>query len=228
MREVIDSCGAGQGELPDVPALNIPCERCGMQLQLENNSIPEVCDYCGYRMRPASSSMWNNFLFVLRNRYFIWRGRATRKEFWSYSLFSFIFIITAYLLENYISYIGVGLIFLYFALPHLFLIVRRLHDIGLSGLWVKIYWILFAVLMIEMAATYLYIEAGHAYGKVDGLAIVYSHHDSILFALLYLGALFNFALEIIRLFFLVVSCINSNRGTNKFGPSRKYPLDFHV
>lgn len=228
MIEEREHSAAGQGSLPEVPALNIPCEKCGMQLELEDSSLPEICPHCGYRVRPATGSMWNNFLFVLKYRYFTWRGRATRKEFWSYYFFSIIFIALAFLLQSIITYIGVTLISLYFSLPHIFLIVRRLHDIGFSGIWVKAYWILFAILIIEMAATYLYVEMGHPYGDIDGSDIITSHFDSNIIALILFGTLLNFVLEIIKLFFLVISFINSNKGTNQFGPSRKYPLDFPV
>ena len=226
MMEETESSAAGQGSLSGVPVLNLPCEKCGMQLELEEKFLPEICPHCGYRVRPATGSMWNNFVFVLRNRYFSWRGRATRKEFWSYTLFSISFVVLAFLLESIITYIGVGLVFLYFFFPHLFLIVRRLHDIGFSGALVKIYWILAFILVIEMAATYLYIETGNAYAHFDKADLVFSHPDSAFIILLQLAALLNFALEIIRLFFLVASFINSNRGTNQYGPSRKYPLGF--
>jgi len=83
----------------------------------------------------------NWYIKVLKN-YAVFSGRAGRKEFWMFFLFSFIFGLVAFL-------IGLGIELLTFAVfhrgtlsilygvavfvPGLAVAVRRLHDVGKSG-----------------------------------------------------------------------------------------------
>jgi uncharacterized membrane protein YhaH (DUF805 family) len=77
------------------------------------------------------------------NHYVDFNGRDTRKEFWMYELFNYIFGTFFYIL----SLFSHGLIILYFlwvlaaALPTIAIMVRRLHDIGKSGWWILIVFI---------------------------------------------------------------------------------------
>jgi len=68
-------------------------------------------------------------------------GRASRSEYWYFTLFNFIFIIAAIILDNIIGTaidgVGYGLIYAIYALatfiPGLSAGIRRLHDAGKSG-----------------------------------------------------------------------------------------------
>ncbi len=80
------------------------------------------------------------FIDVLKNHYFDFKGRATRKQFWMYVLFMFIIgIVLGILAKALGDTIGsvlslvVGLAFL---LPNLGIAVRRLHDTDRSGWWI--------------------------------------------------------------------------------------------
>ena len=94
-------------------------------------------------------------------KYAVFEGRASRREFWWYQLFYFLFIfvvgiIPAILIPNIIamypdsettmmnlSIVWGIVVFLYILaafLPALAVSIRRLHDTGRSGLWVLLYW----------------------------------------------------------------------------------------
>lgn len=120
----------------------------------------------------AVGSFWRN--------YFGFSGRATRAEYWWVVLFvaitaALLTFLDLILFEDLLFEVGVGpfvivyMISLFF--PYLALLVRRFHDVGMSG-W-----------LVLLA----YIP--------------------------YVGGLFAF----------VVSLIDSQSGTNRFGPSLKYP-----
>ena len=74
----------------------------------------------------------------LTTKYFQFAGRASRKEYW---IFSITFFLTLYFLSFFQFY------YLYFftlfivIIPDLSLDIRRLHDINLSGWWLVIVYI---------------------------------------------------------------------------------------
>ena len=90
----------------------------------------------------------NWYLKVLKH-YVDFSGRARRKEFWMYSLFSMIFAIVAMILDKLLGTtfdfdlygqsldFGFGWLYLIYGLavsiPGLAVSIRRLHDIGKSG-----------------------------------------------------------------------------------------------
>lgn len=84
----------------------------------------------------------NWYLKVLKN-YVGFSGRARRKEYWMYFLFSILFAILAAVLDNIVGTnvqplpygVFYGLYALGTFLPGLAVLVRRLHDVGKSGFW---------------------------------------------------------------------------------------------
>ena len=88
------------------------------------------------------------YYFNAFKNYANFRGRATRKEYWYFILFQYSLLFVLYLLDGireYYSldfrygYLTTGLIMGYViaaALPTISLQVRRLHDVGKSGIWV--------------------------------------------------------------------------------------------
>lgn len=255
---------AEQGSTPPVPVFEVACEKCGRQIELTERKIQEVCPHCGYHLRPRNNSMLSHFFFVLRHRMFTWRGRCTRKEFWSFELFSHIlfFLLILLLVQIFTSqvpecscpvgylgaYIFAGLFALlvyipFIGIPQIFLIARRLHDIGLSGHTVIIHTVLMVLMycFILIACVFQSNIASEMYAVDEVAAQSYSYSDietgnevndslakqemnPIVYSLLLLASLMNFALYGLRLFFFVISFIDSNRGANQYGPSRKYPL----
>ncbi|MGG0459843.1 DUF805 domain-containing protein [Priestia aryabhattai] len=79
------------------------------------------------------------YIKALKN-YATFRGRATRTEYWMFTLFAYIFTLVLYTLvfiDSFALLVSI-LILLYGAamiLPSLAVTVRRLHDTGRSGWW---------------------------------------------------------------------------------------------
>ncbi|WP_137991322.1 DUF805 domain-containing protein [Streptomyces vilmorinianum] len=80
----------------------------------------------------------NWYLDVLK-KYAVFNGRARRKEFWMFTLFSVIVSIVLSIID---SALGIQLLSLIYTLavliPTLAVSVRRLHDTGRSGWWILI------------------------------------------------------------------------------------------
>ena len=80
------------------------------------------------------------YLKVIKDNYANFNGRARRKEYWMFflfnMLFSFVVAIVDYILGTF------PLIYLVYSLamviPGIAVSIRRLHDIGKSGLWLLI------------------------------------------------------------------------------------------
>ncbi|WP_419875402.1 DUF805 domain-containing protein [Candidatus Pristimantibacillus sp. PTI5] len=79
------------------------------------------------------------YLKALKN-YVGFTGRARRMEYWNFILFNIIISIALAIVETLVGLTGVltGLYSLAMLLPSLAVGVRRLHDIGKSGLWLLI------------------------------------------------------------------------------------------
>lgn len=252
----------GQGDiLPPVPGSMINCEKCNCPLDLEDGKMPHVCPHCGYYLRPETNSVWSHFLFVLRHRYLTWRGRATRKEFWSFELIAHSVFILLYVVSIHfahglynkgcmtmlipllcISIVSFSIYIFFIGIPQFFLIARRLHDIGISAVPVLIHLVLFCGLILTMAATIAMLPCDlrsdvdletqrvpemvdvHSDENLAVLDIPDEESQTEVFALVFLATVMNMGLECLNLFFLIISFINSSPGTNRFGPSRKYPI----
>ena len=67
-------------------------------------------------------------------------GRARRKEYWFYMLFYNISLVPIVMVEGVLGLGGIviGLYTLLMLMTQLSLIIRRLHDIGRSGIWILI------------------------------------------------------------------------------------------
>ncbi len=79
------------------------------------------------------------------NQYADFSGRARRKEYWMFSLFYFLFIISALVVDGILmSLIGSSVPFitvlfmLAMIVPSLSVMIRRLHDTDRSGWWMFI------------------------------------------------------------------------------------------
>ena len=130
--------------------------------------------YKGYSFLSAYIKMWKNFADF--------NGRATRQEFWGASVLDcavqmlgcFIFIPIMFIDRDIYmaaTYVACSIYFFASLLPVLAVSVRRLHDVGQSGLVILISFIPFVG----------------------------------------------------ELVLLIFYCLDSQRGTNKYGESEKYP-----
>lgn len=100
----------------------------------------------------------NWYLKVLK-QYADFSGRARRTEYWMFTLFNFIFLIVAAILDNIIGLTAEGtpygaFYFIYaiaVLLPNFAVGVRRLHDVGKSG------WMLLIALIPIVGSIWLLI-----------------------------------------------------------------------
>ena len=72
------------------------------------------------------------------SQYAVFRGRASRSQFWWFMLFC---VLAVTLAEAIVGEGFSGLVTLALVLPTLALTARRLHDIGRSGWWQLIVWV---------------------------------------------------------------------------------------
>lgn len=177
------------------------CPRCGRMLY--GAAVPSKCPHCAMLLHPGSNSLWMNIIYVLR-RFISWKGRATRREFWSFFLFTFIVGLAMGIVEGalhdgetatdgafaFLEFIeeivlaGVGLI-------SMMLAIRRFHDRGSSG-WIAV--------AMQCSG---YMMAASEQPAVTGY-----------WALLWI---------VLTIYVLVVALLPSKRGPNKYGPSVLYP-----
>lgn len=95
-----------------------------------------------------SDGLWTYFLRALSRNYFQFDGRARRAEYWGFTFFMIIVLITALIIDGVISltvfetdeygntvFIPVLtiLFYLYCVIPGIAITVRRLHDLDMSG-----------------------------------------------------------------------------------------------
>lgn len=64
------------------------CPHCGHELGTE--AVPSVCPECHQTIKVSEMGLWACFIYAIRNS-FNYKGRATRKEFWGFYLFYYIF-----------------------------------------------------------------------------------------------------------------------------------------
>lgn len=81
------------------------------------------------------------YIDVLKNNYFNFEGRATRKQYWLFFLFNFIIVMILGIFAGMDNFIGTlfGILYALYSLavilPNLSIGARRLHDRNLSGWW---------------------------------------------------------------------------------------------
>jgi uncharacterized membrane protein YhaH (DUF805 family) len=100
----------------------------------------------------------NWYLAVLKN-YAGFSGRARRKEYWMFTLFNFIFLIVAVIIDNVVhttvGELPYGLFYSLYTIavliPGLAVAVRRLHDVGKSG------WMILIALIPIIGAIWLLV-----------------------------------------------------------------------
>lgn len=243
----------------------VPCELCASLVSLEQGNLPLTCPHCGKRLRPATNSMWSHFIFVLLHRPFTRKGRATRKEYWSYVFFSSIpyivitliigFVILPHTLSSIrLFLVSFSILTLLYMLPLVSLTARRLHDFGISGFISHLY---YAISFLELgifsfaALNFLetYNNSYESFVWITEYAWPVSAEYSLDFDSEYtllcneeyvqetlmasedeidslseapLMLLLSGVSSCLGFFLLIAAFINSEKGSNKYGISRKY------
>ena len=145
-------------------------------------------------------------------KYFDFKGRARRSEFWWFALFVVI-------VSSVLSYLaGLAVV-----IPELSALTRRLHDTNRSGWWVALlglcivgYYAAFAVLLgpnVEMLA-----------GATDAMSMASTIVDAVQSSPTTATVMLCCSLGVILLTIIniIFAIIDSKWGENKYGPSPKY------
>lgn len=157
----------------------------------------------------------NSYLNAMR-RYFDFRGRSSRSEFWFFVLFLTIQLIIALIIDSFVlGYDGPGPLYFIVAVVHLIpgiaVSVRRLHDIDRTGLWVLLFWLapmLVSVIgLILMGGSIFMMMSGDETAAIAGLATMGAG--------LMLIAILDLIILIVALVFYVTP---GTPGPNRYGP----------
>lgn len=227
------------------PETDLLCPRCMGKLNVEGDRLPELCPICGFILRAKRQKAANHNFELAFRKARVLRGRATRREFWGFSIImgglavllaaamdyvcngAAVSLLREYAnipalpgMAQYIlaAMLGAAILIWVVALPLplLTLTIRRLHDVGRSMLWPT------AVILCGLAAA-----AAMNINDII-LRVLGSVPDHLIhlnkwggYAAMGLGVLAIILMLVILMFCLM----DSQRGTNKYGPSTKYPLE---
>ena len=146
------------------------------------------------------------------SKYFTISGRARRSEYWYFYLFTILLGIAASVIDAIIGIGGEdlglvgGLVTLATFIPTITAQVRRLHDTGRSGWWIGIAFIVAIVFIVAIWGSFGLSSADDIFeGTGAALILVF-----ILLAIVY------------SITMLVFMCLDSQEGSNKYGPNPKH------
>ena len=177
---------------------------------------PEV----GPQGRPILS--FGEAVKICFKKYFDFTGRARRSEYWWFVLFiclvrmvcSFIDGILIFAVDmKFMDAASCVLLFI----PSMAVVFRRLHDIGRSGWWSGVSYILVAISILSVL-----FMAGFDFGVLmdnESMFRTLSGTQRMIALLPFIGGL------VLCFVILVFSLFDSEPGENKYGPSPKYPGD---
>ena len=155
---------------------------------------------------------------ICLRKYLDFKGRARRSEYWWFALFTLIVSVVSSFIDTILS-MFVGFEFvdhltgLLLFLPGLTVSFRRLHDIGRSGWWMGVAYILLAAAGIALAVT----SSLGISDFFDEMRLI----DAFLLLkpVVYIPLLASLVVSIIC---FVFAFLDSQKHTNKYGPSPKY------
>jgi uncharacterized membrane protein YhaH (DUF805 family) len=152
-------------------------------------------------------------------KYANFSGRAPRSEYWWWALFIVLVTFGVELVAGFLTaasgnkLVGgllVLLMDLFFLLPNLAVVVRRLHDLNRSGWWYGALIILGLFLGALAVPVFIRVGMNHQQGLDDMTGI-----NSGIFLLIGVLGLIE---AIFGLVLLVWFCLRGTRGPNRFGP----------
>ncbi len=108
----------------------------------------------------------NWYLAVLK-KYFVFSGRARRKEYWMFALINFLIMIGLTIIDGVLGTMVLGMIYsLAVLIPGIAVTFRRLHDIGKSGWWLLLLLVPFVGVIVILVFMFLAGEEGdNQYGS---------------------------------------------------------------
>ncbi len=221
------------------------CDLCGKDLELIGVTIPQTCSNCHKPLCPIDDTLIGNLRFAY-SRLFACKGRATRKEYWSFTLIHILlFLVLCTLAICLLGEIILPfLIIVSLILQILFIpiTIRRFHDVNLSGKWVIARFLVdvFIIVVSVILGVYLYVDVFQSKELIfDIVSPEYTLHECESELILEDGAFLdvishNFYLHcvllstlcvvsyVLTLFIFIVTFLDSSNGSNKYGFSRKY------
>lgn len=209
---------------PPVPQKRLgACPHC--HTMLAGESVPAHCPCCSKPLHPGTNGLFGNAVYVF-TQMFNFRGRATRREYWSYLSFLLLALITLQIITCLIMGIGPSLDFEESA--RLYKIITK-PDIAMGLVLLGLFITIVPILMVfaAFAATVRRLhDAGHS-GYVLFLCLIAcvltamfgsrSSADSII------AIFMMFAMYIIQLYIMVYLLMPSKPGSNKYGPCQLFP-----
>lgn len=119
------------------------CPNCGKEIADDS----KFCEYCGTKVesipaggkKPSTQGImsFGEAISTCFNKYITFKGRASRPEFWWFTLFSFLVSLVAEFIDGAMgTFILTMAVYLFMLLPGLSVSVRRCHDSGHSGWWI--------------------------------------------------------------------------------------------
>ena len=161
-------------------------------------------------------------------KYFDFKGRARRSEFWWFALFGLLVstVLSFFgLMVPAIAYVS-SIFTLVMIIPLLAALYRRLHDAGHSGLWVLLMGLLiggyFGSFIAMVGSNFT--ELASTTNVEDAMAMTQELVNSVQSspALATVWVVCAFATLLLGIVLIVFACIDSKWGENKHGPSPKY------
>ena len=184
-------------------------------------------------LQPEEKSLWRYFVEAFTKNYVNFSGRASRREYWGSLLFFMLIQLVLFLvcfgfaftstiqslkpgetnglliLFQFLMYFTPLLLFaLVSTLPCLGLLVRRLHDRGMSGKWVFAQYLL-SVLVSTWSAVATSIQQGFERGS------------TMYFVLLIVSQLPNLLYLGLVVYLFVQTLMDGEPGVNKYGENPK-------
>lgn len=227
------------------------CPSCTAELKTEDGVLPPQCAQCGRVLRPAKGGFWGDLLLPLL-QYAKFSGRATRAEYWIFTLLVSLVLYGGIIAGLIVALVGLmqpghnenlligggvailagGGLLLLALMPLVSVQVRRLHDAGFSGWWVGAYYLCELAYLVGLYGfcwdvwqmMNKTVEQGLMNGDASWLRTLQMTMQTNASPEMTAVSMLNFVGQMLWLFIFIVSFFDSQRGPNKYGPSRKYPL----
>jgi len=216
----------------------ITCSECGQQV----SDKASKCPYCGCPIKPSfveklNSSVSNSNFFskyvkavgLFFSNYFKFSGRSRRAEFWFPFPFTYLFLvgIIFFLISSgeesglLLVLVGIQTTFL---IPQLAVSIRRLHDGGHSGAWLWSFLLLYlGWFFVDFKRASLDHVLWYYPSDINKYRALEQEVSSKIDSLGTIELILLIATILLFILLIVFFCQDSERATNKYGTSTKYP-----
>ena len=162
------------------------------------------------KQKKSRTGLAKNFFNVIK-KYAVFKGRASRYEFWGFMFVYFVVGALMLLLQEYLSIPFLGLYLFVFLLPMWAVHVRRFHDINKSGWWMMIP----LGIVLCMLAVIVSILLMHQEVLISGIILFFFLIAHPIIQITY--TICTILQLIIQIIFLYWLCKKGDEGDNKYG-----------